>query len=277
MKAAVLRSVAALGLVALVLPGAAHAAAYGLSANVITEVTNFPAGDRKNGSLDLHGEPLAGSLQAIDRTAQLGPGAVATGRFLGSTGLLKAYAGASYPLHGDGLASSTVTSSFYDTILVSGAGLAVGTPVSYRLDFSISGSVLGAQPDPTFGAFATSSLWMRDESTGRAVALNWDNRQNATGLYSLTLNTTVGHSLFLFADLKAGARVQGNSLNARSAQADFYHSAHYALTPSVAGLNIVGLSGHDYTVSAVPEPSSWALMALGLGWVAVRRRGRAPG
>lgn len=271
MKAALRRGLAALGLVALALPGTALAG-YGLQANVITEVTNFPAADRKDGNLWLDRDPLAASLQAIDRTAQLGPGAKATGLFLGSVGLLKAYAGATYPLNGGGLASSTVTSSFYDNIDVVGAGLAVGTPVSYRLDFSISGTVLGAQIDPSFGAIATSSLWMRDESTGKTVALNWDNRQNSTGLYSLTLNTTVGHSLFLYAELNVAARVQGNSLIVRSTEADFYHSARYALTPSVAGLNVVGQSGHDYTVSAVPEPSSWALMALGLTGVVLRRR-----
>lgn len=272
MKAALRRALAAAGLVALALPGTALAWGYGLQANVITEVVNFPASDRKDGNLWLDGDPLAFSLQAIDRTAQLGPSAQATGRFLGSVGLLKVYAGASYPLGGDGLATSTVTSSFYDTIAVSGAGLAVGTPVSYRLDFSISGSVLGALPDPTFGAFATASVSLQDDFTRQAVVMNWDNRQNATGIYSLTLNTTVGHSLILAADLKAGARVQGNSVNARSAEADFYHSARYALTPSVAGLNVLGMSGHDYTVSAVPEPSSWALMVLGLTGAALRRR-----
>lgn len=275
MKAALRRALAAAGLVALALPGTALAWGYGIEANVITEVVNFPASDRKVGSLWLDGDPLAFSLQAIDRTAQLGPGSEATGRFLGSVGLLKVYAEASYPLGGDGQASSTVTSSFYDTILVSGAGLAVGTPVSYRVDFSISGSVLGALPDPTYGAFATSAVSLQDDFTRQAVVMNWDNRKNATGVYSLTLNTTVGHSLILSADLKAGARVQGNSVNARSAEADFYHSARYALTPSVAGLNVVGMSGHDYTVTAVPEPSSWALMALGLAAVVVRRRAAA--
>lgn len=275
MKAALRWGLAAVGLVALVLPGAASAWGYGVTANVITEVSNFPAADRKDGNLWLDHDPLAFSLQAIDRTAQLGPGAQATGRFLGSVGLLKAYASASYPLNGAGQASSTVTSSFYDTIVVGGAGLAVGTPVSYRLDFSISGSVLGGPPGSNYGAFGTASVSLQDDATRQSVFMNWNDKVNAPGLYSLTLNTTVGHSLILGAALDVGALVKGNALTGRFAEADFYHSARFALAPSVAGLNVVGMSGHDYSVSAVPEPSSWALMALGLGTVVVRRRGAA--
>lgn len=278
MKAAMLSAVAALGLAALSLPGTAQAAAYGLSGFVYTEVTAFPAGDIKRGEVWLDGDPLAASLQAVDRTSRLGPGSEATARFLGQVGVLKAYASASYPLGGDGLATSTASGSFYDEIQVTGAGLARGTPVSYRLDFSISGSVLGVQPDPTFGAFGTASVSLRDYVTGKSVFMNWDNRRDATGIYSLTLNTTVGSSLLINAALQTGARVQGNSINGRFAEADFYHSALYSLTPSVTGLNAVGLSGHDFT-AAVPEPSSWALMALGVGMVAAfkRRRAGAPG
>ena len=104
-----------------------------------------------------------------------------------------------------------------DEIRVTGGGLAVGTPVSYRLDFSISGSVLGVQPDPTFGAFGTASVSLQDYITGKSVFMNWDNRRDATGIYSLTLNTVVGSSLLINASLQTGARVQGNSINARFA------------------------------------------------------------
>lgn len=272
MKAALLRGVAALGLAALALPGTALAWGYGMQANVITEVVNFPASDRKDGNLWLDFDPRAFSLQAIDRQASLGSNAIAKGKFLGSVGLLKTYASATYPLGGDGMATSTVTSSFYDTILVGGAGLAVGTPVSYRLDISISGSVLGGPAGSNYGAFATSSVSLQDDFTRQAAVLNWNDKTHAPGVYTLTLNTKVGRGLILSADLNVGARVQGNSVLGRFAEADFYHSARFALTPSVAGLNVTGQSGHDYTVSAVPEPSSWALMALGLGAVVLRRR-----
>jgi len=37
---------------------------------------------------------------------------------------------------------------------------------------------------------------------------------------------------------------------------------------------VVGLSGHDFTAAAVPEPASWALMGLGVGMVALFKRRR---
>jgi len=247
-----------------VLPMAADAQVYGLTANAITEVINFPLADRQVGYLDLDRDPRASALQTLDRQALLGPGSVATAKFLGSVGLLKAYAGASYPLGGDGMATSTLTSGFSDTILVSGAGLAVGTPVSYRVDFSIQGSVLGGPPGSNFGAFANASVALQDDFTRQSVVLNWSDKTQKPGVYSLVLNTQVGRSLVLYGTLDVGARVQGNSLVGRIAEADFYQSAVYSLAPSVAGLNTVGASGHDFTVSSVPEPSSWVLLGAGL-------------
>lgn len=270
MKAAVLRAVAALGLAALALPGTALANGYSLTANVITEANNFPEGVRQEGHLQLDNDPLAFSLQAVDRVAQVSNGGKAVGLFLGSVGLLKAYASAVTPL-GGGLVTSTVTSSFADTIAVRGAGLAVGTPVSYRLDISIQGSVLPPPAGSLPTAFADARVLLQDDTSYQAVSLRWSDKTQAPGVYSLVLNTQVGHSLVLYANLDVGAQV-GSSSTGIFAEADFYHSARYALTPSVAGLNVVGQSGHDYTVSAVPEPSSWALMALGVAALVARRR-----
>lgn len=271
MKAAALRWACALGLAALALPGTALAYGYSLTANVITEATNFPEGVRQEGHLQLDSDPRAFSLQALDRVAQVSNGGKSVGMFLGSVGLLKAYASAATPL-GGGLVTSTVTSSFADTIAVSGAGLAVGTPVSYRLDFSIQGSVLPPPAGSLPTAAADARVVLQDDNDYRSVSFNWSNRTMAPGVYSLVLNTQVGHSLVLYANLDVGAQVGSSQQTARFAEADFYHSARYALTPSVAGLNVVGQSGHDYTASAVPEPSGWALMALGLAGVFARRR-----
>ena len=273
MKAALRRAAAALGLAALALPGTALAYGYSLTANVITEATNFPEGVRQEGHLQLDNDPRAFSLQALDRVAQVSNGGKAVGMFLGSVGLLKAYASAATPL-GGGLVSSTVTSSFADTIAVSGAGLAAGTPVSYRLDFSIQGSVLPSPPGSLPTAFADARVMLQDDNTYQAVSFNWSDRTMAPGVYSLVLNTRVGHSLVLYANLNVGAQVGSNPLTGGFAEADFYHSARYALTPSVAGLNVVGMSGHAYTASAVPEPSSAALLGLGLAWFVAWRRPR---
>jgi len=255
---------AALSLAALAQPGIALAYGYNLNVNVITEATFFPEGSRQVGNIDLSFDPRAFSLQALDREARVSNGGKAVGMFLGSVGLLEAYASAAYPLGGGGLATSTVTSSFADTIAVSGAGLALGTPVSYRLDFSIEGSVLTSPEGSLPSAFADAAVTLQDDNTYQAVTFNWSDKTKAPGVYSLVLNTQVGHSLVLYANLNVGAQVGSNSLTGRFAEADFYHSARYALAPSVAGLNTVGSSGHDFAVSSVPEPSSWVLLGAGL-------------
>ena len=53
-----------------------------------------------------------------------------------------------------GYAGSAVQARFYDTIAVTGAGLAVGTPVSYTVNFSITGSLSG--PNFEMGGFLSA-------------------------------------------------------------------------------------------------------------------------
>jgi hypothetical protein len=240
--------------------------------------------------LSLLNQPAAKQLQVLSEFSQVPVGGTADARFMGRIGLLKAYAAASHPYCCDlqgrvvtiGYSNATVLARFYDTVLVEGAGLAPGTPVSYRVEFDISGSL--SRPVFEIGGFLSvdglAEVRLRDLSSIQDVSLSWNAARDAAGRYALTLNTQVGHSLGLSGMLYAGAYVGSYAQLGRSAVADFYHSAAYSLAPSVAGLNTVGASGHDF-LAPVPEPATGAALLLGLGALGVvarvRRRPAAGG
>lgn len=230
-------------------------------------------------TFDWQDKPQALALNALDAQSAAGGGG-ATAGFLGSIGLLKAHASATYPRCCDaqghtvayGYANGTAQGSFYDTLVVGGGGLATGTPVSYRLDFRIDGT-LGAPSFESGGALSAEGIAearLVDRDSRQEAFFRWDAKQQATGLYSLTLLTQVGHTLSISGMLFTDAYVGSGAVIARSAESDFYHSAVYTLAPSVAGLNTVGASGHDFA-SAVPEPGSALLAGLGLAAVFGRR------
>lgn len=248
-------------------------------------VTTYPVpglGETESLDIDLFDKPGAAQWQQLDSFARNADG-TATARLAGHIGLLKAYAASDYAaccaggtMLRNGYADGTAEVRFYDEVLVQGAGLAEGTPVSYRLDVRIDGTL----SHPRFevgGAYSADALAQAsvvDLSSGAAARLSWDASRQDTGLYSLNINTQVGHSLALSGMLYAGTYVAATATVARSAEVDFYHSAGYSLAPSVAGLNTAGASGYDFSASAVPEPGIWALMLLGLTAVG-GRAGRA--
>ncbi|MEK8048885.1 PEP-CTERM sorting domain-containing protein [Ideonella sp. DXS22W] len=248
-------------------------------------VTTYPVpglGGTDNQDIDLLNQPGATQLQALDSFASTAHGS-ATARLLGRIGLLKAYAASDYAYCcsggvtvQDGYADGTAELRFYDEVLVQGAGLAAGTPVRYRLDLRLDGTV--SSPNFEIGgrysADAIAEARLRDVSSGAAVSLHWDARNQATGVFSLTLDTTVGHTLAIDGMLYAGTYVAAGARVARSAEVDFYHSAGYRLAPSVAGLNTLGASGYDFA-TAVPEPGTWALMLGGVALGALRQAGRS--
>jgi hypothetical protein len=226
---------------------------------------------------------------SLSRVATVSNGGTSTSLFKGSIGNLKAYSSAYFPYgydaqgHGlfSGYASSITQGSFADKLLVSGAGLAVGTPVSYRMDFSIDGTL--SSPSFEIGGFLSTSAGatatLSDMQSGEQVNFNWDASKQATGIYSLVLSTQVGHTLQFVGGLNTTAYVSHYAQIGRNAKADFYNSALYSLTPSVAGLNTVGASGHNF-LTPVPEPSTWALLICGLltgARLQSRRRGQFMG
>lgn len=258
-------------------PATASAQTWQLTANLLANAfMTFPepgVTQSHNADLNLLNQPAAAQLQLLHEYSELPNGGSAEASFLGRVGLLKAHAAAGYPfcctINGQtvtlGYTNATVQATFYDTVAVSGAGLAAGTPVRYRVDFDISGTV--SSPAFEIGGHLSvdglAQVRLRDSASGAEVSLNWDARRDATGRYALTLDTQVGHELALSGMLYAGGYVDAYATLGRVAQADFYHSAAYSLVPSVAGLNSVGASGFDY-LAPVPEPAGWALLLLGL-------------
>jgi hypothetical protein len=265
---------------AALLPLSALAQSYGASGavNATTTLEIFGAPTQTISNVDsfsfIH-QPEALQPHGLNEVATVG-GSVGSARalFEGAIGTLKAYSSAAYAYGYDaqghglfrGYASATAQGSFADTVLVGGAGLRLGTPVNYRVEFRIDGTL--SSPSFEIGGFlnasAVASARLTDLQSGQEVSLNWDASRQAVGLYTLTLATQVGHSLQFTGSLATSAGVTHYAQTGRSAEADFYHSAYYALAPSVAGLNTVGASGHEFAVSNVPEPASWALFGAGL-------------
>lgn len=244
---------------------------------VVTSVMTSPA-PREDHSrptyLTLFDSPEAARLQVMDDRISTSNGGTAEVKFLGRIGLLKAYAAASHPycctiggeLVTSGFSNATVDAGFTDTVAVTGGGLTDGTPVQYTVGLRINGSI----SSPSFemgghvGVHGVAEVRLEDKITRETVSLRWNAASQAPGLYLLTLNTQVGHDLGITGYLNVGASVDSSATTTRSGVADFYHSAAYSLTPSVAGLNTIGASGTNF-LAPVPEPASGALMLLGLG------------
>jgi PEP-CTERM motif len=282
-------STPAWALAALLLPLAADAQSWGASAAIhATAVLNLPDQPQqaitKVDNFSFNGQPQALLPTTLGHVSTVSNGGTATAQFQGSIGMLKSYSyaafGYGYDAQGYGLftgyASATAQGSFADAIVVTGAGLAVGTPVSYRVDFSIDGTL--SSPSFEIGGFLNASagatVRLTDLQSGQQVSFDWDASRQANGVYSRTLDTQVGHTLQILGLLNTSAGVTHYAQLGRSAEADYFHTARYALAPSVAGLNTVGASGHDFAVSSVPEPANWALFGAGLmalTWLKSRR------
>ena len=178
----------------------------------------------------------------------------------------------------DGWVDAVFSTSFEDFIEVTAPGLAAGTPITYTFSLTIDGTSgvtpLPAAPGALSVGFAASMgpAWL--SPVPRLRKIDWQMSQG-DGVFSQTFEAVVGELVrvrgTLFAGSQAGVR-NGTS----DAWADYMSTARFNLTPNVAGANTVSVSGHDYAVSVVPEPTTAILFVMGMLYALAAWRGRLP-
>lgn len=280
---------ALLGLLLLLLGAAAPVQAqnYQITGGVNTLAALFSPGPREDqqhaADFNWYDRPEARAVQSLSEFSVVSNGGYGRASLSAGMGVLRALSQSYYPSgqpepHYYGYSFGTAQATFADTVHVEGAGLAVGTPVRYQLHLWIDGSI--SSPSFEIGghlsADGLAQMQLIDRTSNQRESLSWDIKRDSTGWYSIALDTVVGHDLMVTGMLYAGASVDSSATLARYAEADFSHTARYFLQPSLAQLNTVGASGHDFNISLVPEPSAAWLLLAGLAVLGLLRGRRQP-
>jgi hypothetical protein len=155
--------------------------------------------------------------------------------------------------------------------LASAACAAIASPASADVVYTFTGNFQGSNFDPPNASFSlTLPNFVTSDQTFTAARANLacgDNFVQCTGVSFLT-DATAGQDV-----------VTINFLTGSGAQSTFYDFAlNTFTTPGVALMD--NPFGNDATLTtAVPEPSTWAMIILGfcgLGFMAYRRKQNGP-
>jgi len=271
----------------LLLGAAARAQNYQITGHVNTLASTFAPGPREDQNhvdhFSWYDRPEARVVQSLSEFSSVSNGGYGRASLSAGMGELRALSQSYYPSglpepHYYGYSFGTAQATFADTVRVEGAGLAVGTPVRYQLHLWIDGSI--SSPSFEIGghlsADGLAEMQLIDRTNNQRQSLSWDIKRHSTGWYSIALDTVVGHDLMVTGMLYASASVDSSATLARYAESDFSHTARYFLQPSLAQLNTVGASGHDFNISLVPEPSAAWLLLAGLAVLGLLRGRRQP-
>ncbi|KQW45539.1 MULTISPECIES: PEP-CTERM sorting domain-containing protein [unclassified Roseateles] len=258
-------------------------------------------------------QPLAGGRSAsgardmvIGSATRAFAGAAISGSSFAAPGVLKAkvdglsFVNAVAPgiptiSNGTPVAVGSFGGSFVDTVLLSSATLAAGTPVQFVYTVNLHATSNGAgHVGPQFSGYDSGTFYFDYFMRGSGGGVNIDTMYHyPNGLYQkvpnssfshpITVNGVIGEVMTLGAQLSVSADDRAGWYGDGAGNLSWYgdlqqthldasNTARFYLDAVTPGLDLIAESGHDYATTAVPEPGSWGLLALGLGMVWLKRK-----
>ncbi len=254
----------AVGILPWILPGRAHA--FYVEATAGTYAFGGPNGY----------DQTFGALGTSASATSSGDGANSSASASAAMGTVGGFASASAVTRDTGfaqLATGQTWALFSDTISVGSGSLPVGTIVTLSIDTNLTGAIIGVA-----GGFEGrgSSNFSAGYLGGTAVATaeqrsDWINGNYNSNSGPITFNTTVGSLVPLTGrlDVVAIAEGVGQAGVASSVTASFGSTALFTVDALTPGVVLTSESGHNY--SAIPEPATLALLAIGTLLITRRR------
>lgn len=175
--------------------------------------------------------------------------------------------------------SSSAQSGWRDSAMVLGFDQFTLVDIQINVVVDVASISMAASPNAGTQAALNFSTHSRQWCAATVVtACDTDATPLVVGRNELSfvIQAYGGSTVTFGADMTATASVATYSTTtafASSAQVSALNSAHSYYTVLTPGATLDWASGHNFSLPAVPEPATWAILLGGLGVLGLRRRG----